>query len=100
MISFLCSDLIARMSQSRSHPKLPKKNRHRISVAGFTTRSVMPLVTTLGSQFIASTVRRLFFSASAATSLFSVSKLRSEVAYQQQSTAHASDGEENISGAR
>src|SRR5580765_621195 len=32
-----------------------KKNRHRISVAGFTIRSLTPLVTTLGCQFVAST---------------------------------------------
>jgi hypothetical protein len=34
---------------------LAKKNRHRISVAGFTIRSLTPVVTTLGNQFIAST---------------------------------------------
>ena len=32
-----------------------KKPAQRISVAGFTTRSPSPLVTTLGSRFIAST---------------------------------------------
>jgi hypothetical protein len=38
---------------------MAKKNRHRISVAGFTIRSLMPLVTTLGDQFIASTLCKL-----------------------------------------
>jgi hypothetical protein len=32
-----------------------KKTGTEFSVAGFTTRSLMPLVTTLGGQFIAST---------------------------------------------
>jgi hypothetical protein len=34
--------------------RFAKKNRHRISVAGFTIRSLTPVVTTLGNQFIAS----------------------------------------------
>jgi hypothetical protein len=36
-----------------------KKNRHRISVAGFTIRSLTPVVTRLGRQFIASTHKNI-----------------------------------------
>jgi hypothetical protein len=47
---------------NKNHPTpipSPKKNRQQMFVAGFTIRSLTPVVTMLGCQFIASTHKNI-----------------------------------------